>query len=74
MSPNRFRRASRSASRPLSPQPATITIEDYAETFLERIEQTRKHTTHADYRKILDHDILPVFRGQALAGHHTREE
>jgi len=50
----------------LEPQPVTITIEDYAETFLDRIEQTRKHTTHADYRKILDHYIFPVFRGQAL--------
>jgi hypothetical protein len=26
------------------PQTATITIENYAETFLERIEQTRKHS------------------------------
>jgi integrase len=50
----------------VDPQPATIAIEDYAETFLNRIEQTRKHTTHAGYRKILDHDILPVFRGQPL--------
>jgi integrase len=54
------------------PQPATITIEDYTETFLERIEQTRKHTTHDGYRKLLDHVILPVFRGQALAA-ITRE-
>ncbi len=29
-------------------QPAGETIETYAEIFLQRIEQTRKHTTHAD--------------------------
>jgi integrase len=42
-------------------QQAGVTIETYAETFLQRIEQTRKHTTHADYKKILDHDIFPLF-------------
>ncbi len=47
-------------------QPASITLEAYAETFLERIEQTRKHTTHADYRKIFDRYVFPVFRGQDL--------
>jgi integrase len=48
------------------PKPTTVAVESYAETFLERIEHTRKHTTHDGYRKILDHDILPVFRGQPL--------
>ena len=42
---------------------AGVTIDRYAETFLQRIEQTRKHTTYAEYRKILYRDILPVFRG-----------
>src|SRR5215831_12977970 len=45
---------------------AGVSIDEYAETFLSRIEQTRKHTTHADYKKILDRDILPVFRGLDL--------
>lgn len=48
-------------------QPQTsVTLEAYAETFLERIEQTCKHTTHDDYRKIFDRYVLPVFRGQDL--------
>ena len=47
-------------------QAPTSMIADYAETFLDRIEQTRKHTTHAGYRRILDRDILPVFQGQAI--------
>jgi len=45
---------------------AGVTIDSYAQTFLQRIEQTRKHTTYAEYRKILDRDILPVFRGLDL--------
>jgi len=44
----------------------SITLEAYADTFLERIEQTRKHTTHGDYQKMLDRYILPVFRGVDL--------
>jgi integrase len=44
----------------------TITLEAYAVTFLERIEQTRKHTTHDDYRKMLKRYVFPVFRGQDL--------
>jgi integrase len=44
----------------------TVTMDAYVETFLERIEQTRKHTTHADYRKIFDRYVFPVFRGQDL--------
>ena len=43
-----------------------VTFDSYSETFLHRIEQIRKHTTHADYRKILDRDILPVLRGMDL--------
>jgi len=44
----------------------SVTLDAYAETFLERIEQTRKHTTHADYQKIFDRYVFPVFRGQDL--------
>jgi len=44
----------------------SLTLEAYVETFLERIEQTRKHTTHADYRKIFDRYVFPVFKGQDL--------
>jgi len=44
----------------------SMTLDAYAETFLERIEQTRKHTTHDDYRKIFDRYVFPVFRGQDL--------
>ena len=41
----------------------SVTLDVYVETFLERIEQTRKHTTHADYRKIFDRYVFPVFKG-----------
>lgn len=44
----------------------SVTLDAYVETFLERIEQTRKHTTHTDYRKIFGHYVFPVFRGQDL--------
>lgn len=43
-----------------------ITLETYAKTFLERIEQTRKHTTHDDYRKMLNYYVFPVFREQDI--------
>ena len=43
-----------------------VTFESYSETFLHRIEQTRKHSTLADYRKIVDRDLLPIFRGLDL--------
>lgn len=39
-------------------QKSGVTIEAYAQTFLQRIEHTRKHTTLADYQKILARDIL----------------
>ena len=57
----------------IQPQPVTVTIEGYARTFLERIEQTRKHTTHADYRKILDHYIFP-FPWTRRADHLTQSK
>lgn len=41
----------------------SMTLDAYAETFLVRIEQTRKHTTHDDYRKVLNRYVFPVFRG-----------
>jgi len=43
-----------------------VTFDSYPTTFLHRIEHTRKHTTLADYRKIVDKDLLPVFRGLDL--------
>ena len=43
-----------------------VTFDSYSETFLHRIEQTRKHTTHADYRKIIDRDLIPAFQGLDL--------
>lgn len=52
---------------------AGVTIDCYTEIFLGRIEQTRKHTTYADYRKILDRDIQPVFKGLDLRS-ITREK
>jgi integrase len=45
---------------------AGVTFDRYAETFLQRIEHTRKYTTLADYRKIVTNDLLPVFRGLDL--------
>lgn len=47
-------------------QKTGVTFESYSATFLHRIQHTRKHTTHADYRKIVDRDLLPVFRGLDL--------
>lgn len=44
-------------------QPTGEPFDGDSSMFLNRIEQTRKHTTHADYRKIVDRDLLPVFRG-----------
>ncbi len=43
-----------------------VTFETYANTFLHRIEHTRKHTTLADYNKILRRDLLPTFCGLDL--------
>ena len=45
---------------------AGITLEEYAHTFLQRIQQTRKHSTWVDHRKIIHHDLFPVFRGADL--------
>jgi len=39
---------------------AGITLEAYAETFLQRIQQTRKPTTCEGYRGTLDRDIKPM--------------
>ncbi len=43
-----------------------VKVEDYAETWLKRIQQTRKHTTHEGYRRMLDRDVLPLLRGLDL--------
>ena len=49
---------------------------DYSSVFLQRIEQSRKHTTYTDYRKIIDRDLLPhratSVRGQSLQVHVSR--
>ncbi len=45
---------------------AGVKFEDYAETWLERIRHTRKHTTHEDYKKMLNRDVLPLLRGLDL--------
>ena len=45
---------------------AGVKLEEYAETWLERIQHSRKHTTHDGYRKMLDRDILPHLRGADL--------
>ena len=50
-----------------------VTIEGYAETFLQRIEHTRKPSTYDGYKSILNRDILPRLRGLNLQG-VTREK
>ncbi len=45
---------------------AGVKVEDYADTWLGRIQHTRKHSTHEDYQKMLKRDILPVLRGLDL--------
>jgi integrase len=38
-----------------------VKFEMYSQTWLERIQQTRKFSTHQDYEKMLKRDILPAF-------------
>ncbi len=45
---------------------AGVKVEDYADTWLGRIQHTRKHSTHEDYQRMLKRDILPVLRGLDL--------
>ncbi len=45
---------------------AGVKVEDYADTWLDRIQHTHKHSTHEDYQKMLKRDILPVLRGLDL--------
>ncbi len=40
-----------------------VTLAEYAKTWLERIQHTRKHTTADDYKKMLGRDILPALGG-----------
>lgn len=42
---------------------AGIKFEAYTETWLDRIRHTRKHSTHEDYKKMLERDITPVLKG-----------
>jgi integrase len=48
------------------PCKAGVTFEEYAETWLERIQHTRKHSTHEDYTKLYARELLPMFRGVDL--------
>ncbi len=41
---------------------AGVKVQDYADTWLERIQHTRKYSTHEDYQNILRHDLLPPLR------------
>jgi hypothetical protein len=45
---------------------AGVKFEDYAETWLDRIQHTRKHSTYVGYQKMLTRELLPVFRGLDL--------
>ena len=45
---------------------AGVKVEDYADTWLGRIQHTRKHSTHEDYQGMLKRNILPVLRGLDL--------
>jgi len=45
---------------------AGVKLEDYAETWLDRIQHTRKFSTYDDYKKILERDIEPVLKGLDL--------
>ena len=41
-------------------QSAGVTLEAYTETFLQRIEHTRKPSTHESYHQTMTHNILPM--------------
>ena len=45
---------------------AGVKFQDYADTWLERIQHTRKHSTHQDYQQILRLYLLPPLRELAL--------
>jgi len=47
-------------------------FENYAQTWLDRIQHTRKHSTHQDYQIMLNRELLPAFKGMRL-GEITRE-
>jgi integrase len=47
-------------------QKAGVTIERFADTFLERIQHTRKPSTLDGYRITLNHNILPMLQGLDL--------
>ncbi|WP_447986368.1 tyrosine-type recombinase/integrase [Nitrospira sp. Nam74] len=51
----------------------TISLEQYAGTWLERIQHTRKHSTYDDYQKILKRDVLPML-GSLKLSHISREK
>jgi len=43
-----------------------VKFEDYAKTWLERIQCTRKYSTYFGYKKMLERDLLPFLRGLDL--------
>jgi integrase len=47
-------------------RPESVLFADYAKTWLMRIKQTRKLSTHEDYSNMLTRDILPILGGLAL--------
>ena len=55
------------------PERETITLAEYAETWLDHVGQIRKHTTHDDYKKRLDRWILPAI-GAFLLTDITRDK
>ena len=55
------------------PTKERVLFGDYAATWLDRIQHTRKRSTHEDYGKILRHDLLPAFRSLEL-NQLTREK
>jgi integrase len=50
----------------LKPQDKSLTLGEYAETWW--VERTLKPSTRAQYRYILDRDLIPAFGGVALQG------
>jgi integrase len=57
---------------PLREADSGVLFEDYAQTWLDRIRHTRKHSTHEDYQIMLTRELLPAFKGMRL-GEITRE-
>lgn len=52
---------------PVNEEKAGVLFEDYAQTWLDRIQHTRKHSTHEDYQIMLTRELLPAFKGMRLS-------